>query len=164
MNAIGRALATSFLLFSAACACQPRLAAVPNDPVRELAVGEEVRVAIEAGRVWNPTPVVVDPAQQYSLRVYGTQQWTDGPYESDANGYRGWFNFLVKSKKRVPAEKFFALIGAIDKDESTAEKIGIHRENWSPPRRGQLFAYANDLPTRYCNNLGSLDLTIRRTK
>lgn len=63
--------------------------------------------------------------------------------------------------KRVPSERWFALIGSIDADDARAFPIGAGRE-WVAPDAGVLTCFANDVPWAYLNNRGTVDLSVLR--
>ena len=64
----------------------------------------------------------------------------------------------------MPAEKWFALVGAVGKDEARLFLIGENLEGWEAKGDGELMCFANDVPRAYFNNHGSITLTITRVR
>jgi len=100
----------------------------------------------------------VEKGQDYLLSASGI--WTDWLIDSDANGYERWWLKPFSSGRRMPKEKWFALIGVIDKDITTGFKIGTERA-WTATASGKLWCFANDVPSRYGNNKGAIEVSGR---
>ncbi|WP_283196059.1 hypothetical protein [Rhizobium sp. AN80A] len=93
----------------------------------------------------------------YAFKASGT--WTDWYIKKSANGYESpWLEPVAKCKV-MPDKPWFVLVGAIDKDKSTAFAIGESLKPWSAPRDGILYCCANDIPWMYWNNSGAVELT-----
>jgi|EndMetStandDraft_7_1072992.scaffolds.fasta_scaffold00319_4 hypothetical protein len=95
----------------------------------------------------------VEAGRQYKILASGT--WTDWFIDTDANGYDRFWLRPFAAMKRAPKEKWFALIGALDKDEETAFLIGSAKP-WTAPKSGELWCFANDMPSKYRNNKGAI--------
>jgi hypothetical protein len=61
----------------------------------------------------------------------------------------------------VADANWFALIAAVDDEETNLVKVG-RRGELTAPRDGNLYAFANDLKTRYGNNEGQVIATVER--
>ncbi len=75
---------------------------------------------------------------------------------------RGEPGHVVEAKRRVPELRWFCLIGCVAYGGAPFP-IGTGTE-W-PVREGEsgtLRGYANDLPSAYWNNWGSIRLTVKR--
>ena len=59
---------------------------------------------------------------------------------------------------------WFALIGAIGKNETTAFPIGDTLQNWRATGMGEVTCFANDVWVAYFNNHRSITLTVTRIK
>lgn len=116
---------------------------------------------IEARLPWNRTSIHLLAGSRYELTATGL--WIDKKYESGPDGYVSP-NLLMKLgefRRRVPKARWFALIGALDADESTQFVIGA-RTTYEPPRTGELTCFANDWQSKYENNSGSVTLSVKR--
>lgn len=109
----------------------------------------------------------------YTFRVPKEQVWHDGPYLRDIppdGNTRWWYFWLygMHSSLRMPFERWFCLLGSI-KGGKPYFKIGSFKENYSPPRDGELICFANDSlwgsGIHYSkNNEGVLTGTVTRIK
>jgi hypothetical protein len=101
-----------------------------------------------------------DVKRGHTYAFSASGRWTDWFIESDADGYeRFWLKPFV-SRKLMPREKWFALIGVVDKDMATAFKMGTAKV-WTATASGKLWCFANDDPTRYGNNKGTIEVSGR---
>jgi hypothetical protein len=126
-----------------------------------LELGQRASVAVAARPKWNATGVTLERDATYLLTAAG--EWFDWVMRTDPGGYRSNNRFLRMTEKarRVPSAPWFALIGAIDRDHATQFAVGRGRE-YQPPRTGELTCFANDVSLAYCNDRGSITLTIER--
>ncbi len=97
----------------------------------------------------------VKQGRQYDFLASGT--WIDWWIETNADGYERRSLAPFRAARRAPREPWFALIGAIDKDLSTAFRIGT-KLSWTASKTGTLWCFANDLTCMYWNNRGAVDL------
>ena len=114
---------------------------------------------IEARLPWNRTGIRLQAGSRYELTATGL--WIDKKYEAGPDGYASP-NVVMKLgefRRRVPKANWFALIGALDEDESTQFVIGS-RMVYTPVRSGELTCFANDWRSKYDNNSGALTLTV----
>jgi hypothetical protein len=114
---------------------------------------------IDARLPWNRTGIRLQAGSRYELTATGL--WVDKNYEAGPDGYVSP-NLLMKLgefRRRVPKAKWFALIGALDEDESTQFVIGS-RMVYTPVRSGELTCFANDWRSKYDNNSGALTLSV----
>ena len=124
-------------------------------------------IDIRAREKWNPTGIMVSTGKRYSLRAEGI--WIDGGIRADANGFSSddapaisrWLLRATESKRRLPSERWFCLIGTIGRDPRRAFRIGTLLPEWvADGPGGELFCFANDVGFAYWNNEGSVRLTI----
>ena len=67
-----------------------------------------------------------------------------------------------EDKRRMPADEWFALIGALNSDPSTAFLIGSRCE-YTASSSGQLTCFANDVDGFDRSNWGHVTMTVKRT-
>lgn len=125
-------------------------------------IGEIRETLIVARRHWNDTGVDMVAGGIY--HIVNTGSWWDLFIRTDADGYDSVLSQrLFETKRRVPQAKWFAAIGTIGKNDTTAFVIG--RElRWSASESGRLFSYANDLYNFYFNNFGRITMRIERIR
>lgn len=134
--------------------------------IQLLEIGFPKEVYIDSEELWNPTGIWLEVGSTYDLQVIpDTQTWTDGKLFSKtckADGFSNfvldWFSYL----KRSPKNKWFTLMGVIEKDEATCFAIGLECINYKPATSGELNCFANDAWKHYGNNKGKLNLTVTR--
>src|SRR5687768_140660 len=120
---------------------------------------------IRARRDWNSTGITVMAGHTYQLEATG--KWTDLIITRDANGYAtDEAPFLSRAslrkheaRRRMPHENWFVLVGGIDRDHTTTFRIGTGCV-YVAPRTGELTCFANDDPSFYWNNWGSIELMV----
>jgi hypothetical protein len=139
--------------------------AVPAD----LAVGQSASFPVRAADRYNWSGVRLQKGARYRVEVQGDQRWTDGGITCDADGWTSdvlplFRRDLVRHferERRVADANWFALIAAVDDEETNLVKVG-RRGELTAPRDGNLYAFANDLKTRYGNNEGQVIATVER--
>jgi hypothetical protein len=123
-----------------------------------LKVGEQKKFIIDSKLKWNSTELSILPTEEYYFEATGT--WKDAGIECTADGYSYWALTIATVFRRSFKNKWFALIGTVDK---SGRKYLIGRENNIKfCKAGKLYFYANDLIFMYWNNLGAIELTIKR--
>lgn len=112
---------------------------------------------------WNETAIYLEAGAEYRLSATGT--WYDGSIACLPDGYDSPNGLLRRFERfrRAPDEKWFALIGAIDRDIATLFRIG-QSAIVRPSRSGLLTCFANDMWLMYFNNRGSVRLKVDRTE
>ncbi|MBI2185720.1 MAG: hypothetical protein HYU37_01205 [Acidobacteria bacterium] len=123
---------------------------------------------IFAEKFWSHTGIHLKAGVVYDIRATGT--WLDASIRTGPAGYASTdvsplkvpFFKLAESRRRVPTANWFALIGALDEDESTQFVIGpgTPAHGFTPPRDGELTCFANDLRSKYDNNSGAIEITV----
>jgi len=115
---------------------------------------------IQARQKWNDTGFKLVAGRMYVFRASGT--WNDASIRTGPQGYRSptFFFRCLERYRRFPKADWFSLIGAIDRDLSTAFLIGLGTDV-EAQRSGTLTCFANDLSVMYWNNSGSVELDIR---
>lgn len=140
-----------------------------------LNVGASHSRELDPALLFIPTGVFVQPGECYQLTADG--RWKDGRIVCDADGWTipglGW----LRRRNRLPGVNWFALVVCVGETTRTARLVGRSGElvvteqdclsvDGEP---AQLFAFANDWPSRYSNNKvidagkgGPMRLTIGR--
>jgi hypothetical protein len=135
----------------------------------DLAVGQSASFPVRAADRYNWSGVRLQKGARYRVEVQGDQRWTDGGITCDADGWTSdvlplFRRDLVRHferERRVADANWFALIAAVDDEETNLVKVG-RRGELTAPRDGNLYAFANDLKTRYGNNEGQVIATVER--
>jgi hypothetical protein len=135
----------------------------------DLAVNNSAFLEICSCRPWNRSGIHVKKGQRY---VFSTERlletWVDGNTKSNpSDGWTGhvsnFFGVLVSFLKRSDKANWYALVGAVSKDEK--DTFIVLTDDSSPikmDKSGELYFYANDMKGRYFNNKGILKLKITR--
>lgn len=116
---------------------------------------------IRAACPWNDTGIDLAAGTAYRLVAVGT--WHDKSIDAGPDGIADpvWGQRLAARWLRAPGERYFTLIGALDRDPATLFRIGAGTP-YTPPRAGRLTCFANDVPGFYGNNSGAVLLTVVR--
>jgi len=117
----------------------------------------QTMLTVPSWTLWNDTGLDVPP--QGNLHFVATGQWTDWYINTTPAGYEKASLKAVEHLRRLPSANWFALVGAFDKDLSTAFLIGEGR-TLVAEKGGRLFVFANDIAWLYWNNVGSVSLSI----
>jgi hypothetical protein len=119
------------------------------------------KFTIEAKQEWNSTSYQLIAGQKY--RFYTGGKWVDWFISTAATGYSSCLLKPFEGMRRLPSAKWFSVIGAIDRQESTLFDIGKlieTQELYTAPKDGELCCFANDLSCAYKNNRGSIELIV----
>ena len=125
-------------------------------------VGEAVTVPIQARTRWNRTGLILESGAEYHFEASGV--WYDWGYRCSADGYStpSWLHGLFERFRRAPEERWFALIGTVERRRRMRFRIGRHA-TLRPEHSGELCCFANDLVWMYWNNRGEVTLRVTRT-
>jgi hypothetical protein len=82
-------------------------------------VGKSTTKTILASKKWNDTQIRLVAGEEYHFKASG--QWRDWTIVCNADGYTSPNSLLRASERfrRVPKERWFALIGTIQENEDT---------------------------------------------
>jgi hypothetical protein len=134
-----------------------------------LSIGEtRTSIEIRARPQWISTGVLVAPGERYALVAQG--EWVDGGIKTGPAGFPSarapaisrWLLKAFESRRRMPLENWFCLIGCVDHDLNTALPVGEKCDEWIAPARGELTCFANDVAFAYLNNTGAVRLAVTR--
>ena len=133
-------------------------------PARTLAVGDTpISLEVFADTEWNELPqVLLEKGATYRFTVTGgPHDWIDGKITATngADGYNHDALDKFKHLARFRDAGWFALIGAVDRDELFAIKRGC---DYTPTQTGEFSCFANDAWGKYDNNRGRLTLSVER--
>lgn len=113
--------------------------------------------SIRAREKWNDAGITLELGKTYRLTARG--RWTDFFITTGPAGFDRWHLRPFERKRRVPEEAWFRLIGCLDRDPKTYFAIGT-QTTYTPRSGGRLLCFANDVPTAYWNNWGSVTLEV----
>ena len=124
-------------------------------------------ITVRARQRWNPTHVLLEAHVLY--RVTATGEWNDGGKACDADGFLtqdapAFFRWLLRryeDRRRMPSLRWFQLAGGIERRDTSAFALG-REVTFTCAEPGELYCFANDVPSAYWNNFGALRLAIRR--
>lgn len=131
---------------------------------RVLSVGDlPVTFQVFADAFWNETPhVLLEKDATYRFTVVdGPHGWVDGSI-TKTNGAAGYDTKVLDRFKHLARYRkagWFALIGAVDRDELFPIRSGV---DYTPQQTGEFSCFANDAWSRYGNNRGQLTLSVER--
>jgi hypothetical protein len=126
-------------------------------------------IPVDSGKPWVCTGVLIEAGKSYEIAVPGNKEWLDE--KTKANVDEGWVDnrvlgFFLRFSARVWHAPMFALVGGISEngqEPSSYFRIGSkHRLDTSTS--GQLVVFANDWEQRYCNNHGTVEMTVAPAK
>lgn len=149
----------------------PTANALPQSEIlTQLQMGESRTFCVDSAKMSNATGLCLQAGAHYEFSVAPGATWCDAKIQTDANGWtacdaRRIVRPLIRAaepNRRCPEANWFELIGSIE--GASCFRIGCRGTGWTltPQRDGQLIAFANDVPTRYGNNRGSIWVTVKR--
>ena len=125
----------------------------------KLSEGQSITIIINACDFWNDTDIEIEMGDVYLVEATG--EWKDIFKKTDADGYSSLYMNLWNKFKRSKDNKWFSLIGSLDKTNYFL--IGKNNElSFNQP--GKLSCFANDVPGFYWNNSGTVSLEVTRIK
>lgn len=147
---------------------QPRRTCIQSAPLsaKALSVSGEKKARIDAQCRWNRSGVLLQPGASYELKVTAMiEAWRDKTVDADvATGWTGslsWLGAIAQRWARDTSAPMYALVGAQGQRPETFVAVGkSYRLRASTA--DELLLFANDWPSRYQNNHGCLELTIKR--
>jgi hypothetical protein len=130
--------------------------------------GPPVVVTIVAHDYWNHTGIEIEQGQRYDFLAEG--EWKDWTIATTPQGFTTaespWYarplHRLFESRRRVPEQNWFALIGTCGEDDGSAFLIGRRLDGWRAPFVGELVCFANDYGKAYGNNRGAVHLRVSK--
>lgn len=146
-----------------------------------LQVGEERTVTVHSEFKFNTTAVLLRPREEYVFRFDPGHVWLDASIISTAKGWseeKLWLHKLwrkaLESKpaavfRRVKDANWFELVACVERNLGTAVPVGGGQHSseacpWKPAMSGRLSLFANDADSKYGNNSGCIDVSVRRVR
>lgn len=137
----------------------------------KLKAGESHQCEVFADRRYNWSGVTLEQGGSYSCTAPAGDTWRDGDIECGPGGWKSedlpWYKEgVVEFAERFRRDKranWFALTGSIGDEDDLLIQIGDSNKPFTAAKSGDLYLFANDMPTKYDNNQGSLIITITRT-
>ncbi|MCF6219270.1 MAG: DUF2235 domain-containing protein [Gammaproteobacteria bacterium] len=146
-----------------------------NIKPQPLAIGESRSFSVNANVKYNPSRLLLTAGHKYQFTVDMKQRWFDGAIACGPDGWKAkekidnrllrWGVKLKEGGRRLPEAAWFELIGAVNRRDETLFRILKHSEKVSAYKAvesGELFAFANDLNSKYGNNLGTIVVSVTR--
>jgi hypothetical protein len=144
----------------------------PSAVAKALAVGESASFPVRAADRYNWSRVQLKKGATYQFDAAGGQTWMDGGMVCGPEGWRsedlpwykedivGWF----ESSRRCSNANWFELVGSLGDEGDSFFRIGAGgaERQYRAPRTADLYAFANDLKSKYGNNEGKLTVTVTR--
>ena len=143
----------------------------PTALAMELSVGQSHQCEVLAKLKYNWSAVHLTKGASYTFTVVNGDTWSDagincGPdgwISDDLPWYKEGIVQLVERYRRLPNANWFALIGAYGDESENLFLIGNSKKEFIAKHNADLYLFANDMPSKYGNNDGSLMVTITRT-
>jgi hypothetical protein len=137
----------------------------------DLEVGESHTCEVLAASRYNWSGVALRSGASYIFSVPEGDTWKDASIECGLAGWESeqlpWYKKSIaralERRRRLEDANWFALIGALGDEDDELFFIGDSTEPYIAPRDADLYLFANDMPSKYGNNDGSLMVTVKRT-
>jgi len=118
--------------------------------------------------------VLVRKGQKYQFDIDPGQIWFDGDIPATPGGWQKkskkameWYKKLfvkaAEGNRRHPDAEWFEVIGTVNRNDNGLLRITqFTGEPWEAKESGEFYAFPNDLMSKYGNNLGSIQVAIKR--
>jgi hypothetical protein len=141
----------------------------PSAVPLKLKVGDKHVFPVYAENLYSWGGIELEDDGSYQFTVPDNQQWKDNDICCGPAGWTSeelpWYKEgIVKhfeKDRRVPEANWFELIGSLGDDDEYF-RIGKGDEDHSPAYDAELYAFANDMKSKYGNNEGVLMVTVKR--
>lgn len=155
----------------------PRRKVFPGDVFHPSAVarkltpgGPSQTVTVYSALRYNWTGLQLESGASYRFEVPAGDTWQDADIECGPDGWsteqlpwmKETFVEFFEPMRRCPEANWFELIGSYGDDDNSLFRIGSGASPHTATRDTELYLFANDLPAKYDNNHGSLEVTITR--
>jgi hypothetical protein len=120
-------------------------------------------ITVTAAEYPSGDPILsVNQGEIYSFLVEEGQRWTD--FYFIGCGPKGFAYPLRRKQLHLPNVNYFCLCGWLKGNSENKFAIGESLSDYLIPESGELRFFANDLPTHYKNNRGSIGVKVTRVK
>lgn len=134
-----------------------------------MAVGEQRACRVLAAEQFNWSGVTIESGAQYEITAKPNQTWEDGDITCGPQGwvtedlpwYKESFAKFFEDNRRANDQNWFALMAALGDRDKHSILVG-KGTTLTAPHTYDLYFYANDLKSRYGNNSGFIDVSIKR--
>lgn len=145
----------------------------PTAVATVLQPGESASFRVRAADRYNWSGVRLQANGAYEFALPDGQKWQDSSIVCGADGWTTealaaelpWYKEGIirrfESQRRLPAAAWFELVGALDDEDKDLFRIGLGCRH-VPRRDADLYAFANDLMSKYGNNSGELRVNVTR--
>ncbi|MFK5984029.1 MAG: DUF2235 domain-containing protein [Pseudomonadota bacterium] len=157
----------------------PRRRILPKDVIHSTATGKKLDVGessiflVDSKQLYNWSGVSLEQGFYYTFEPKTGQVWCDASIECDTTGWKtenelsGIKEFIVEhfeDNRRCTDADWFELIGTIGDDDKKLFRIGAGGANktYQAIDDGELYAFANDMLSKYGNNEGVIEVTVTR--
>lgn len=149
-----------------------------------LALGDSRRLTVDAREKFTVSDILVEPQNGYTLQFDPQATWVDASITCTAAGWPDklpnnkpgflddlkWAvlnSYIFSNFKRVRQADWFELVACVNYNLETAVAVGHGQHGeaaapWHPKEFGRLTLFVNDAETKYDNNEGALEVTIKR--
>ena len=147
----------------------------PSSQADTLSPGESREFSVRARERYSWSAVRLVEGGQYTFDVPEGQQWEDGSIKCGPDGWRtedqemsmpiAWIVKFTERFRRFPEANWFEIIGAARRTDGRLFRIGDGSKLEAPyvsPVDAELYAFANDIKSKYGNNEGSVKVIVTR--
>ncbi len=144
---------------------------------KKFAVGQSRLVTVYANQKFNRSYIQCNRGEEYTFSVDMNQTWFDSGIACGPDGWDRasqdfpWYQDIpikfMEDERRCPEANWFEITGIIGRKDQKPFRVLHHLESMSPlsiDRPGEMFLFANDLEDRYSNNLGFIQVLVKRIK
>ncbi|WP_448213721.1 phospholipase effector Tle1 domain-containing protein [Colwellia sp. MEBiC06753] len=133
---------------------------------------ESITISIDSTKIFNHSSILVEVGEVYQISAAEHDTWTDGSITCNASGWNtdevslGWKEIpikLARRMKRVKDADWFTLCASVGRTDKLAKKVGC-LAHYKVTEDGELTLFANDVKSAMANNIGYIDVTIKRTQ
>lgn len=137
---------------------------------KKLEVGEQHTSTVHSELKYNWSGIELQEGHQYEFKVNGDQIWKDGGIECGPDGWQSeqlpWYKEeiveVLEKRRRHLKANWFEIIGALGDEDDVLLRILSEDRIYTALKTAELYYFANDLDSKYGNNSGSIQVTVRR--
>jgi hypothetical protein len=140
---------------------------------RKLDVGMSTTFTVDSERLYNWSGIYLERGAYYTFEPEAGKTWLDASIKCTTKGWKtedelSWVKGYIvehfEDDRRCPDADWFELIGTLGDDDNKLFRIGEGGadKTYQAIDNGELYAFANDLLSKYGNNKGSIDVTVTR--
>lgn len=142
---------------------------------RRLDVGEEHIFMVHANQKYNASRVLVKGGDKLVFTVDKKQTWYDADIGCGPAGWKAddeidnrlvrWGVKLKEDDRRYPDANWFEVIASINRSDDSLVRVLEHSKKekaYTCVSAGELYAFANDLKSKYGNNRGNVAIKVKR--